>query len=300
MARKRVLYPRLLAMNLDQPEAQAYYGMKNKCTCSKCKRRKGRSAHRRASRQSGSQVNILYNIVENPALDASLHTLATEKLMRWGFNPERRCLLTSTCDCLLVRAPGSDEVFPGLDYRDKLHGLFSFLFRAFDRIFQNIDLGTAKKQLLEKRLLRVCLLGSLRNTRTNRSYRVQRTLFNAANLGTVDKVCILFLLPHVLGHEATAIPQPLREDLLSAISLAQRMIVAARDNRSYTVRELDVIFNKGFISLFRHLESLNAVNEDISYANKMQKHHNNPDKHARPKRFRRQERFGPIASGCFT
>ena len=33
----RTLYPRLMVMNLDQPEAQAYFGMKNARTCSKCR-----------------------------------------------------------------------------------------------------------------------------------------------------------------------------------------------------------------------------------------------------------------------
>lgn len=178
-----------MAMNLDQPEAQAYFGMKNKTSCSKCRRRKGRSAHRRASKQSGVQVNRLYNIAQSSSLSNNVRKLATEKLIRWGFSPTRRCLLTMACPHLLVRISGTDEVFPGVDYRDKLHGLFSFLFRVFDTIFEKIPLRTKLKLLLEQRLLWICHNGSLRDPRTNRSYRVQRTLFNAANLGTVDKVC---------------------------------------------------------------------------------------------------------------
>ena len=185
-----------------------------------------------------------------------------------------------------------DEVFPGVDYRDKLHGLFSFLFRAFEKIFNDMSLESATKQLLEKRLLSLGLRGCLRDPRTNRSYRVQKTLFNATNLGTVDKVCILFLLPHVIGHEATDIPESLRGDLLGAISQAQQMIIATRDDRSYTERELDLIFNEGFVTLFRHLESINAVNEDINFAEKTKRYRDNPDKHRQPKRFRRQNRFG--------
>jgi len=187
--RCRTLYPRLMAMNLDQPEAQAYFGMKNKTSCSKCRRRKGRSAHRRASKQSGVQVNRLYNIVQNSRLSNDVRKLASEKLIRWGFSPTRRCLLTMSCSHLLFRIPGTDEVFPGLDYRDKLHGMFSFLFRVFETIFEKIPLSSKEKTLLEQRLLWICHNGSLRDPRTNRSYRVQRTLFNAANLGTVDKVC---------------------------------------------------------------------------------------------------------------
>jgi len=35
--RVRTLFPRLMSMNLDQPEAQAYFGMKNARSCSKCR-----------------------------------------------------------------------------------------------------------------------------------------------------------------------------------------------------------------------------------------------------------------------
>ena len=290
--RARTLYPRLMSMNLDQPEAQAYFGMKNKTSCSKCKRRKGRSAHRRASRQSGVIVNRLYNIVAtelNSPYDTRV--LAIQKLMRWGFNPERRCLLTSVCDRLLVRIPGQDEVFPGVDYRDKLHGLMSFFFRAFDKIFEKLPLSSNLKTLLEQRLLWICHNCSLRDPRTKRAYRVQRTLFNAANLGTVDKVCILFLLPHVLGHEANVLPQNVRGDLLSAISIAQQIIIAVRDNRSYTLQELDHIFNRGYITLFRHLENINAINTDKIFRKRMTRHRSNPEEHPAPKRFKRQTRF---------
>lgn len=289
--RERTLYPRLIAMNLDQPEAQAFYGMKNKTSCSKCTRRKGRSAHRRASQQRGSLVNRLYNVVENSALTERVRTLASEKLTRWGFNPKRRCLLTSVCKSLLVRAPGTDEVFPGLDFRDKLHGLFAFLFRAFDKIFKKLSLSSKNKTILEQRLLWVCQHGGLRDPCTKRSYRVQHSLFNAANLGTVDKVCLLFLLPHVIGHEGSGIPQDVRMDFLIAISIAQELIIAVRGNRSYSERELDILFNKEFVTLFRLLERINACNTDKIFNKKMQKHRRKPDKYPAPKRFIRNDRL---------
>ena len=288
--RERTLYPRLMSMNLDQPEAQAYFGMKNKTSCSKCKRRKGRSAHRRATKQSGVLVDRLYNIVAQ--VDSSDHTrtLAAQKLMRWGFSPTRRCLLTLTCKHLLVRIPGADEVFPCVDFRDKLHGLLAFLFRAFDKIFEKLPLSGNVKTTLEQRLLWVCHHGCLRNPKTKRAYRIQRTLFNAANLGTVDKVCILFLLPHVLGHEAKILPQNVRNDLLGAVSIAQQMIIAVRDNRSYTEHELEHIFNRGYITLFRHLEAINAANTNDIFESKMAKHRSNPEKYHVPQRFKRKDR----------
>ena len=148
--------------------------MKNKTSCSKCRRRKGRSAHRRARTQSGVVVNRLYNIVDQVDAPDETRTLAAQKLVRWGFSPEKRCLLTTICKSLLVRIPGQDEVFPCVDFRDKLHGLMSFLFRAFDKIFEKLPLSTNLKTLLEQRLLWICHHGCLRNPKTKRAYRVQR------------------------------------------------------------------------------------------------------------------------------
>ena len=65
----RVLYPRLMATSLDQPERQLYFGQLNRTSCIHCKRRKGRSAHRKASKQSGQMIQILYNILEDSSCD---------------------------------------------------------------------------------------------------------------------------------------------------------------------------------------------------------------------------------------
>ena len=140
-------------------------------------------------------------------------------------------------------------------------------------------------------MLWVGLHGCLRDPRTRRSYRIQRSLFNGVNLGTVDKVCILFLLPHVVGHEAKILPQNVREDLLHSISIAQRMIIAVRGNRSYTERELHRIFDDGYVSLFRHLERINSISTEAIFTKKMNKHLRNPDTHKAPKRFKRKKRY---------
>jgi hypothetical protein len=115
----KLLFPRLLAMNLDQPEAQLYFGLKNKQSCSKCIRRRGRSAHRVGKPQSGQLVNLLYRICSLDSTSEEIRTRVSEKLSKYGFNPKRRCLLTDVADRLLVRLPGEDEVFPSVDERDR-------------------------------------------------------------------------------------------------------------------------------------------------------------------------------------
>ena len=51
-----LLMPRLLCMNIDQPEAQLYFGMKNRYSCSKCVRRLGYSCFRKSTAQDGDII----------------------------------------------------------------------------------------------------------------------------------------------------------------------------------------------------------------------------------------------------
>lgn len=62
---RMILFPRLISMNMDSPDARLYFGLRSRTCCSKCKRRKGRSAFRKASEQSGHAVQTLYGILEN-------------------------------------------------------------------------------------------------------------------------------------------------------------------------------------------------------------------------------------------
>lgn len=73
----RFLYPRLMATSLDQPAAQLYYGQLNRTSCIHCKRRKGRSAQRKASKQSGQLIQTLYNILEDSTVDEVWTGIAT-------------------------------------------------------------------------------------------------------------------------------------------------------------------------------------------------------------------------------
>ena len=83
---KLMLMPRLLAMNLDKKEAQHFFGMKNRYSCSKCKRRDGYSAFRLATRQNGPCIEALYNMSRGSQPEP-VRKKASAKLGRWGFNP---------------------------------------------------------------------------------------------------------------------------------------------------------------------------------------------------------------------
>ena len=171
----RLLFPKLVAMPFDQPEAQLYFGHQNKQSCSHCRRRKDRSAFRGSTPQLGSAVNRLYDITTGN--NSLFRDAARAKLKRWGFNWKRRCLLTSTCRNLLLRLPGRDEVFPCLDWRDVLHAILMFLARQMIECLDYIPFTPAAKRTLDRRLV---FLGHTRYFRDpdDHLYRTMKTIFS--------------------------------------------------------------------------------------------------------------------------
>ena len=253
---QRLCFPRLVSMNFDQPEAQLFFGMQNKTSCSRCKRRRGRSAFRRnSSRPTGAEVDLLYRLSENDNSDT-----ARLKLKRWGFNWQRRCCVRTVCDKVLVRLRGEDEVYPCLDFRDTLHGLMIFIHRMLLETLDGLTvLKPALRNVMDTRLHAIEFRRCLRDP-AGTLYRKPKTIFSEAGMTAVDRVCLIFLLPHVLGPTADIIPEArYRGPLLEAIAQAQLMIIAARGLRSYTVPELRIIYDQGYLRFFGALEQIKQL-----------------------------------------
>ena len=256
--------------------------------CSKCKKRKGRSAFKNNSRQSSRLINSLYDIY---ALNDGKHKkLAAQKLRRWGFNPDRRCALPVVCNELLIRCPGhEDDLFPGLDFRDRLHGLFTFLFRTLSTPFPRMGLSAKMKKVLDQRLTQIGLERIMRDPKTLRSFRVQKSFFTDNGMTGEDRVQWIFQVPHVLGHKALCLPETLRQPVLEAFATAQLMIVASRSFRAYNVAELRFVFDQGFKRFFTAMEKIHQINHDRIYGERARRHRTNPRKHPEPKRFSPQK-----------
>ena len=291
----RVLVPRLCSMNLDQPEAQLFFGMLNRTSCSKCKWRRGYSAFRTCSKQSGPAVKRLYHMAQSGGVHSEA---AGQKLKRWGFNASRKCcLLEGEFKHLLVNLPGDDtpEVYPCVDYRDRMHGLTMFLHRVITQTLDGLSkkiLSGPSRLLLDQRLRFVCHRRSFREPGTLRSYRVQKTIFSDVGMTAVDKVCLIFLLPHVLGPNADLFPENIRQPLLTAVSYAQLLLIAVRGRRSYTVPELRRIFDDGFKIMFAALQSVLFVD----YNKRATLHQLHPNTHKAPTTQPLQKR---LVQKCF-
>lgn len=270
-----MLVPKLMGMNMDQPEAQLTFGLSNRTSCSKCRWRKGHSAFRKSSPQDGVAVKRLYVLANDKR--ARLQKSAVGTLRHWGFNSTRRsCIHTGTCDKILVRIPGANEVFPCVDYRDKMHGMFIFFHRMITETLNYIPITAANKRILHQRLNYIQRNYIFRESSSRKTFRKQKNMFSAKHMSAKDKVCMIFLLPHVLGHSADLLPENLRMPMLTALAYAQLLIIAVKGRRSYNVNELKTIFDNGSVMLFGSLESLWSF-----------KH---PDEADAPPAFKRQKR----------
>ena len=74
--------------------------------------------------------------------------------------------------------------------------------------------------------------------------------------------------------------------MLTALSYAQLLFIAASGHRSYTKDELRCIFDRGYIMLFGALSAMHQM----AYNKKMQDHELNPDGPP-PKRSKRIARY---------
>ena len=146
------------------------------------------------------------------------------------------------------------------------------------------------KILLDRLLATVSAQGGMRNPTTNRAYRVQKSMFHDANVTTVNRVSTLFLLPHTIGHEAELFHEDDGDHVLCMIAQAQLMIIACRGHRSYTEDELRSVYEEGFIVFFQQVELLRARSYERNFETRMVKHSKNPEKHARPKQYKRKSR----------
>ena len=280
---ERLLYARLSSMNFDQPEAQLFFGLQNKCSCSKCRRRIGYSAFRRCNRHVPDEILRLYEQANDNDLSPNARLIAREKLHRWGFNYRRKCCLNEVCRNLLVRIPGRDEVFPSVDFRDRMHGLIIFIHRTLYQFFDESFKSKEHRRVLDRRLHAV----GVRRFRINgRVVRKPKTIFGEVGMTAADRVILVFLLSHVVGPGPDdIIDAGIYMPLATAIAQAQLMFIAARGHRCYSVRELDVIFNKGWILFFGSLDAVRSVLYRKRLRTWAQSTHGNP-----PKRFKRQSR----------
>ena len=182
-------------------------------------------------------------------------------------------------------------MFANVDERDKLHALLTFLHRMLYTPFNGMGLPQKLKLILDQRLTELGLERIMRDPNNGRTFRVQNSVFKETDMSGEDKVHWIFFMPHVLGHRALCLPEQFREPVMTAFAHAQSMIIASRGFRSYSLPELKLIYEKGFISFFAAMEKLHELSFHLKYNKKLKKHRKNPTKHPAPKPYARTDPY---------
>jgi hypothetical protein len=116
-------------------------------------------------------------------------------------------------------------------------------------------------------------------------------------MSAADKVTVIMLLSHVIGPFPDAIlPASIHVPLASAIAHAQLMVLAVRGKRSYTKSELEHIFDRGFITFFGALETVNVQVHEAAVREYNRKVTEGKQPGKKPKRFKKMTRLVALAT----
>ena len=186
---------------------------------------------------------------------------------------------------LLVDALGKSEVYPSVDYRDRMHGLIIFLHRILWTTLDLVVRSAPCRRELDQRLAYVGKRGFFVGGHV---VKPQRTIFSDVGMTATDKTWIVFQLSHVLGCDPEdAVFGPNRQvyyAMAAAIAQAQLMMLAVKGRRSYTKPELQIIFDRGYVAFFPAIERVREL-----HYNTLLREANEACEPA-PKRFKRQQR----------
>ena len=257
---ERVLFARLSSMNFDQPEAQLVFGLQNKWSCTKCRRRVGCSCFRVATPHTRADIQLLYRQANDSTFPN--YKQARKTLNHRGFNFTRRCcLLDPTFDPLFVNVFGRNEVFPCVDYRDRMHGLVIFLHRILSETLDIVVYSAPLRKVLDRRLAFLCKRAFRIDGKAS---RLQETVLSGVGMTAADKYFVVMILSHVLGptcggNHDNILPAYMMLPLLEATAHAQVMLLASSRGRVYSEREFRVIFDRGFLNFFTHIERVREL-----------------------------------------
>ena len=208
--------------------------------------------------------------------------MARKKLEHWGFNYTRECCLLKAHDHLLVDVGGTSEVFPCVDYRDRMHGLVIFLHRMLRETLHLVIPSAPHRRLLDRRLV---VVGKRAFRVDGIAIKAQRSIFSEVGMSALDKLWVVFQLSHVFGpHDTEILHEAILQPLLNAIATAQLILIAVKGNRLYTKQELELIFDHGFVQFFASLESIHEVHHQLLTRAAVE------SSAPPPKRFKRQEK----------
>ena len=262
--RNILLFPRVGAMSLDTPERVKYFCLKNTRSCGICRLRSGRSVIRAATRHNPIELANLYsqaNVDTRRRPEQQNRKRARDKLSRHGWKPKKKCKLNDFAQKSLIHITKFGGIAPpygGLIQFEKMHVFFiGYCTYCMEELAQCVP--KSKFKLVAMRV-RAC--HQFRDPITGLTHPRLPSVLKMTHLTAERRVRALFYWGHVLGPTAECVEEEVRAEAQTAVATLQLLLIATRGHRSYSEKELDIIFVKVGGAFFRSLEAIAQYNHD--------------------------------------
>lgn len=277
-------------MTLDTVERQKYFGLRNVRSCGFCRLRNGRSCTRRSHRQDPQLMSLLFGWATREAHTRALisqRARAREKLLRHGWKYDRPCQLFKFAKECLVDVPElPTAAYKGLVQADRLHAFFiaycSYCMECLSECVKKEYYNTVHQAVQD--------CHQFRDPKTGKVHPRLTSVLQMSHLTAERRVRAIFYWAHVLGTKAEVIVPPMRQHALAAVSTLQLILISTRGHRSYSRRELDVIYLDAGKEFFKNLETMRAYLEDQRIDRVTEAHERNPTRVNPPLPFKRPRR----------
>lgn len=285
-----VLFPRLGAMSLDSPERVKYFGLSNFHSCGICRLRKGRSVTRRSTRHDPTQISRLYEEATADVRTRPLQRIRTRKrkqLARRGFDFAKRCRLTDHADRCLVHIPSfQPTLFGGCVRYEAIHVYFiAFSSWLLETLVQCVP---GSMHAYVAKIVKQC--HHFRDPATGSTHPRLNSILKLKHYTAEKRVRAVFYWAHVLGTTAHIMPRPIRLNCQCAVSSLQLLLIATRGHRSYTVDEIDTIYEGYGRVYFTHLEAITEYLTQLRFDEKQRKYDQDPANNEAPTPWQRETR----------
>ena len=280
-----LLFPRIGVLSLDTMERVKYFGLRSVNACPICRKRKGRSITRQATCHNPEEVDQLYSLANVPDEDTRTRPLqhtrkrARDRLARHGFNYKKRCRLSEHVHHAVTLIPSVGvRMFAGLARYERMHVWFiAYCTYLLELLVKSVPCQEYKRVV---EVVQQCQ--EFRDPHTGATHPRLPSVLKMTHLTAERRVRAVFYWAHVLGLRANAVLQPIRLVCQRAVSALQLLLISVRGHRSYTSREMHVLFRGVGREFFSALEELSQFHEQRAYNKKLVKFQRDPDRNKEP------------------
>ena len=283
-------FPRLGAMTLDTVERAKYFCQRNYRSCGHCILRYGRSITRRSTRQDNDLLHVMWGWALKDAhsqITISQRAKAKKKLHRHGWKFDRRCHLHDYVkDCLVYIPRYGNLPFAGLIQYERMHVFFiNYCNYCMELLVACVDPANYYRA---SKFVKAC--HQFRDPFTGKVHPRLHSVLKMSHLTAERRVRAIFYWAHVLGTKAEIAVTEMRTCCQIAVSSLQLLLIATRGHRSYSERELDVIFLGVGRQFFQSLEQMSTYAEKVRLTKGRKAHERQPTRCREPVPFKRTKR----------